>query len=930
MNIGIKTTALALVAMTIGMAAEAKITVTRLTANRQHTPVAIVDGSGGVQLSWRMESDIQNDRPTAYRLVVTNRLTGRKVKDTGKVATAGSSMACTLPGGSAPAGYSWRVMVWDAKGKPSPWSREQTLRRVPQQWRAPWVGAITRRDARLPEGRWANSVFKKDTFKTKWANADTLSGKSITMRRQFSTEGKRRIIDAVAYVSGMGHYEMMINGQRVSDAIFAPLWSEYDKTVYYNMHDVTPLIAKGSNAVSLTLGNGFFNVQRMGRYSKLQTSFGVPQATMMLVITYADGRQQTITTDTQWRWHTNGITFNSIYGGESFNASLHPWQSSTVGFDDSRWRPVVVTEGPRGKLTPQLAPPVKIMERHGVKQWQYIPADSLAAASKRTKRTVSPGAWLADMGQNLAGFPEISVVGQKGQTITLIPAETLTPQGAADQRQTGRQHYYEYTIGQSGQLETWHPQFSYYGFRYMQVEGAVMDGEPNPRNLPVIKTLNSCFIHSSAQEVSAFECSNPILNGAHRLIERAERSNMQSVLTDCPHREKLGWLEQDHLCGPSLLYNYDMTTYVPKVIGDICDTQKANGMVPTTAPQYVSFGNLFDDSPEWGSTLAVLPFQYYSMYGDSTLITRHYQAMSRYADYLTQRADKGIVSHGLGDWYDYGPWRAGFSRNTPVPLVATAHYIINLRLVARAAAMTGRKADARRYALLEQDVVKAFNDTFFRPDSMTYGSGSQCSMALPLYLGIAGEHKQAVLKSLVDDIRRHGTRLTTGDVGNRYLFRVLADNGLNDLLYEMLNHYDTPGYGFQLKQGATTLTEQWDPRQGTSQNHFMMGQIDEWLFRSLAGIRPTDREAVQQGCTMVADGTQTGGMTGDTHITIAPTLPGDLTYVKAHTELTCGRVAVYCDRHTLRATIPMGCTATIITPTGTSCERGAGTWEISY
>lgn len=342
------------------------------------------------------------------------------------------------------------------------------------------------------------------------------------------------------------------------------------------------------------------------------------------------------------------------------------------------------------------------------------------------------------MGQNLSGFPEITVSGQPGQKITLLVSEKLTPQGACDQRQTGRQHYYEYTIGnhQHPSPTTHHPRFSYYGFRYIQVEGAVWEGEPNPDGLPVLHKLQSCFVYNSAPEVSSFECSNELFTKTHRLIERAERSNMQAVLTDCPHREKLGWLEQDHLNGPSLLYNYDMRTYIPKIIQDIVDTQKADGMVPTTAPQYVSFGNLFDDSPEWGSTLIILPFMYYDQYGDSTLITDNYEPMRRYVDYLTSRADNGIVSHGLGDWYDQrGIEPGGFTKNTPIPLVATAHYLMDLRYVAQAARMKGLGEESRKYDEMAEFVARQFNKTFYHPDSCYYGTGSQCSNALPLFLG---------------------------------------------------------------------------------------------------------------------------------------------------------------------------------------------------
>lgn len=905
---------IAALAALVSLCADAKLTVTRLTCNYQGVPVTADDGgsidqtaitTGGIRLGWQMTADANGERQLAYEITICENVTNKKVYTTGKVKSSQSQLVNVPALKPNTHGYYWQVRVWNEKGEASDLSKKQKIRVVPEKIDAEWIGAITRKDAKLPYGRFPNSVFKKDSFKTKWADVDTLSAKSIILRKGFDT-GRKRITDAVVYVCGLGHYRLNINGATVGDAEFAPVWSEYDKTVYYNVFDVTDLITAGGNAVSVLLGNGMFNVQRMGRYSKLQTSFGPPQMLLRLEINYADGTRQVIKSGDDWKYSLSPITFNSIYGGESYDARLEQQGCCKAGFDDSGWRKAVVTEGPKGQLTPQTVQPVRIMERYGIKSWKPIPADSLASASKSTKREIHPSAFVADMGQNLAGFPEITVSGKRGQKVTLIVAEKLTRQGACDQRQTGRQHYYEYTLKGDGTDETWHPHFSYYGFRYIQVEGAVLEGQPNPDGLPVLKRLNSCFIYNSAEEVSSFECSNPLFTDTHRLIERAERSNMQGVLTDCPHREKLGWLEQDHLCGPSLLYNYDMTRYAPKVIRDITDTQKADGMVPTTAPQYISFGNLFDDSPEWGSTLVILPFMYYDQYGDSTLITDNYEPMRRYVDYLTTRADNGIVSHGLGDWYDYGPWRAGFSKNTPVPLVATAHYIFDLQLLVRAARMTGRTADAGKYSAMLDKTVESFNREFFNPDSCTYGTGSQTSNALPLYLGLTGGNKQGVLASLVNDIKEHGTRLTTGDVGNRYLFQTLAQNGLNELLYTMLNHYETPGYGFQMRHGATTLTEQWDPNQGSSLNHFMMGQIDEWLFKTLAGIQNQP------------------GTHGLRHLLIQPTLVGDLQYVKASTHSLYGKISVDCTRTSLTVEIPVGSDATVVLPNGERKQVGSG------
>lgn len=864
----------------------AKLVIHKTLCNYQTEPTALVDGSEKIRVGWQYTDDQKVPAmQEAYHLIIAERHTERIVYN--RQVNTDKSQFVELPQLKHNAfGYEWRVRISQG-GQWSEWSRKQTIRVMPEIKSPTWIGAISKKDAHIPSGRWSNTEFKKDSFKTQWADVDTLSARSIVLRNdimlsRFDNDGlKRKIVDAIVYICGLGHYELFINGNKIGDSMFAPLWSEYSKTVYYNVHDVTEVLQhSGPNEFAVLLGNGFFNVQRGSRYSKLQTSFGPPQLMFRLDITYDDGSTKQIVSDRNWRWALSPITFNSIYGGESYDARLET---------SPQWHPVVVTEGPEGTPRPETCQPVKVMEHYDILSWKPITQDSLASASQKTKRTIDPSAIICDMGQNLAGFPEITVTGERGQKITLLVSERLTPQGVCDQSQTGRQHYYEYTLKGDEEQETWHPRFSYYGFRYIQVEGAVMEGQPNPNRLPVIHSLRSCFIYNSAAETSSFWCNDDLFTRTHRLIERAERSNMQAVMTDCPHREKLGWLEQDHLCGPSLLFNYDMTRLVPKIIRDIVDTQKPDGMVPTTAPQYVSFGNLFDDSPEWGSTLIILPFQYYDMYGDSTLITDNYKPMRRYVDYLTSRAEDGIVSHGLGDWYDYGPWKAGFSRNTPVPLVATAHYIYDLQLITEAAKMVGNKADSEKYEALCQQVTAAFNRRFYKPDSCYYGSGSQTSNALPLFLGICGDNKQKVLNSLIADIHAHGDRLTTGDVGNRYLFRVLADNGLSNLLFRMLNHHDTPGYGFQIAQGATTLTEQWDPRQGSSENHFMMGQIDEWLFRSLSGIR------------------QQSGTHGMRHLIIDPQPIGNIHSLRTSIQTLYGEVRVERTPEGIHYSLPGGC-----------------------
>lgn len=893
------------------------IKIDRLTTGMQEG-LAMVEGHPRV--SWTMKSDENNTRQTAYEIDIREAHTNRPVWNSGKVLSEKNNLVSIQDAGlsraNSPYTYVWRVRVWDEADTPSAWSADATFRYAPETIEdSQWIGAITRKDANIPEGRkFHGTDLKEPGVKALWEAVDTLSGKSIHLRKAF--KATKEIAEATVYVCGLGNYELSLNGRKVGDGEFTPLWSDFDKTVYYNTYNVTTHLRKGENVAGIILGNGFYNVQG-GRYVKLKISFGPPTLLFRLQINYTDGTQETVNSGSDWKYTFGAITFNCMYGGESYDARLEQKGWDKPGFNDASWLPVVVQEAPKGVLRPQQAPPVKIMERYDIQKVTTLTPGQIASATVSTKRTVDPSAFVLDMGQNLAGFPEITVRGKRGQKLTLLVGEALTDEGAVNQRQTGRQHYYEYTLKGDGD-ETWHPRFSYYGFRYIQVEGAVLQGEKNPSQLPVLKKINSCFIYNSAPKVSTFETSNALFNATHRLIEKAVRSNMQSVFTDCPHREKLGWLEQIHLNGPGLLYNYDLRSYTLKIMQDIADAQMPDGAIPSIAPQYVVFHEPslidFAESPEWASTFIIFPFMYYDAYGDDSLIKKYYRQMRAYVDYLTSRADNHIVSFGLGDWYDYGDFKAGFSRNTPVPLVATAHYYMDITYLVEAARMVGNTYDVNYYTELAEKVNKAFNAKFLNPETSQYGTGSQTSNALPVFLKM--NQSEEVLHNLIKDIEAHGNRLTTGDVGNRYLIQSLARNGQNELLYQMFNHDETPGYGFQLKFGATTLTEQWDPRQGSSWNHFMMGQIDEWFFHSLAGIQFN-----ANAC-------------GNERIIIRPQVVGDLHYVKASTETPYGKVKVHWTRDgsafNMEVTIPVNASATVYLPgNGGVKEVNSGIYQFS-
>ncbi len=697
---------------------------------------------------------------------------------------------------------------------------------------AQWIGAITRQQAHIPEGRYYQGAVLKES-KSLWAKADTLSRRSIILRRSFKPW--KTIKKAELRICGLGFYELTINNKKVGDAEFAPLWSDYDKSIFYNLYDVTSYLQLGDNEIRVLLGNGFYNEQG-GRYHKLRISFGPPTLKFFLYVIYEDGMRERLLSDENWEWAPSPIVFNSIYGGEDYDARIEP----------TDWKPVVIQEAPKGLLRKQIAKPVKIMEQFPVKK--TLRKDSLM---------------VLDMGQNLAGYPEITVSGKPGQYLKITPAETLTPEGLCNQKQTGRPHYYTYILKGEGK-ETWHPRFSYYSYRYLQIEG----------DIKVLKDIKSCFIYNSALRIGEFECSNPLINDTHKLIDRAIRSNWQAVWTDCPAREKLGWLEQDWLNGEALVYNYDAQSMIEQTMQNIVDAQHEDGSMPEIAPEYTQFtgswAKPFQESPEWGGAIIALPMLYWQHYGDLSLAREYYEPMKRYINYLASQDSAYILKMGLGDWYDYGPGRAGFSQNTPMPLVATAHYYQWMCYMYVLAKQLGKRDEAYAFNQRAENIRQAFNREFYDAKRKTYGTGSQCSLALPLYLKLVPEKDyQAVLQNLIKDIHQHGDRLTTGDVGNRYLFYTLSKNGHRELLYKMLNHYDVPGYGYQIKKGQTTLTEQWNPDHGASMNHFMMAHIENLLIPDLLGIQRN----------------------GDL-IEIAPHPVGDLTWCKGSTMSAQGKVSV--------------------------------------
>jgi alpha-L-rhamnosidase len=502
--------------------------------------------------------------------------------------------------------------------------------------------------------------------------------------------------------------------------------------------------------------------------------------------------------------------------------------------------------------------------------------------------------------------------------VRIAPAELLGADKTITQKNVGRGFYFTYILKGSG-VETWRPRFTYYGFRYAQVEGGVPQGQLNPTGRPEIVHLTALHTRNAAPSAGEFSCSNELLNRTYTLVDWAIKSNLASVFTDCPHREKLGWLEETHLMGASMRYGYDIATLCRKTIADMRASQLANGLVPEIAPEYVKFewgGDMFRDSPEWGSASIILPWYLYQWYGDRQALAANYDMMRRYVAYLGTKANGHILSQGLGDWYDLGPKPPGTSQLTPMGVTGTATYYYDLTIVAKIALLLGKTEEATAYSTLGEEVKTAFNQKFFNPQTKQYATGSQTANAMAVYMGlVAPADKAAVVETIVQELRTHDNRLSAGDIGYRYLLRVLEDAGRSDVIFAMNSRADVPGYGYQLAHGATALTESWAALPTVSNNHLMLGHLTEWLYSGLGGIRPAE------------------GSVAFNKIDIRPEPVGDVTSAKASHQSPYGLIATDWKKtgnsFDLTVTIPANTTATIYLPAAATATITEGNQPLS-
>lgn len=845
------------------------------------------------RLSWEMDDPRRGAAQRAYQVVVATSpeaLEGESgvLWDTGKVASDASAQIA-YAGQALQSGMQahWRVRVWDADDQASPWSEPACWSMGllnPAAWDASWIG-----DAQAPPPDLSEPLPPP------------------RLRREFTLPTGVEIRRAVVYVTALGLYEFRLNGQRVGDHLLAPEWTDYHKRVQYQTYEVTSLLRSGANALVAQLGDGWYagriGLSGMISGAPLRAHYGrQPRLLARLAVELSDGRTLSVVSDGTWRVSTDGpIRASDLLDGETYDARRETPGWDRPGFDDSAWRPAGTFEkvdaayaGP--KLVAQPNEPIRI-----VREIRPI-----------AMTEPQPGAYVFDLGQNMAGWSRIRLRGPAGTTVTLRHAEVLNPDGTiytANLRSAAQTD--RFTLRGGGASELFEPRFTYHGFRYVEVTGL--------HDTPAIEDVTGIAFCSAAPEAGRFDCSSPMLNRLMENIVWTQRANMMSVPTDCPQRdERLGWMGDILAFAQTACFNMDMAAFFTKWLPDVRDAQTDDGRYPDFAPHPYNPNTRFSGVPAWGDAGVFVPWCAYVNYGDRRLLKRHFESARRWVDYVREKNPDLLWKNSRGN--DYGDWlnadtlklegwpTAG--AEAPKEVFATMFFARSTDLVARMADVLGRRDDAQRYRALAGQIRAAFNRAYVGPDGRIQGD-TQAGYAIALAFDLLPESQQALaVRHLLEGFEPYGGRISTGFHSTICLMNELTRRGHSDEAYRLINNREMPSWGYAIDHGATTVWERWDgyvEGRGfqdpgmNSFSHYAIGSVGEWMVRTIIGINPDESRP------------------GYKHFYVRPRPGGGLTWARGTHRSLYGPIECAWRKENGRLTIdlvvPPNTTATVSVPT---------------
>jgi alpha-L-rhamnosidase len=748
------------------------------------------------ELSWRLVAQTRGMRQTSYQIRIASSERGLRaasalIFDSGKVLSDQSvRVRYGGPALQTRQRYYWQVRVWDERERPSAWSASA------------W---------------WEMGLLSSTDWSARWIQPEAAADEAVMLRKPFHLRGK--VASARAYVTSHGLYHLFLNGRRVGDAEFAPGWTSYRKRLQYQTYDVSDLLRPGDNVAGALLGTGWY-VGEIGFAGK-RNQYGKKVALLVQIeVRYVDGTTERIVTDGDWKSSRGPILSSSLYDGETYDARLEQPGWNASGFDDARWKPVVVVEAAKDVLVAQGSPPVRRV------------AELTPVSIKR----VGNGQFIVDMGQNMVGWVRLTVQGAAGTTVTLRHTEVLDAEGRpylANLRTADQ--LVSYTLKGQG-LESFEPHFSFQGFRYVTVAGY-------PGALTSEK-IRGVVLHSDLSDTGDFHSSEPLLDQLQRNIVWGLKGNFIDVPTDCPQRdERLGWTGDAQVFARTAAFNADVAAFFEKWLKDLAADQLKSGSVPLVVPNIIAGGG----AAGWGDAATVIPWSMYLAYGDRRVLEQQYDSMIRWVEYQRRLAGEDLIWEGgfqFGDWLDFGSDQRNNHGGTDPDLIATAYFAHSADLLARAAGVLGKSADAQRYQQLFDDIRGSFQRRFVTLDGEV-GAGTQTSYVLALQFGLLREQQREVAAGhLAAEVRQRG-HLTTGFLGTPWLLFALSDYGYLDEAYGLLERREYPSWLYPITKGATTIWERWDgvKPDGSFQtpamnsfNHYAYGAVGEWLYSVIAGI----------------------------------------------------------------------------------------------
>ena len=785
------------------------------------------------RFSWVLESSQRGQTQSAYQILVA----GSEEKlhanigdkwDSGKVASD-ESVNVTYKGSALASGEKcyWKVRCWDKDGEVSAYSTPATFE---------------------------TGLLKESDWEGRWIGADA-SISAPLLRKEFEITKKAK--QARAYISGLGWYELYINGEKVGDHVLDPATTDYDKRILYVTYDVTDRLTAGANVVGVMLGNGWYSEPPSAGYGDS------PRLLMQMNVAYADGSATTIETDRTWKVCSGPITRNDLFGGETYDARLEKRGWASTGYDDRDWDRAIRKTHPGGKLESQLMPPIKVN--------QTIEPVKLT--------NPKPGIYVYDMGRLFGGWARVRVKGEKGTKVTMkYAARRFEDSGLVNKRRHPAPKETDFYILKGDPAgEVYEPRFTYHPVRYVQVEG--YPGEPT------LGDVEGRVVYSAVDLSGDFHCSNALLNRIHRNVVWTITNGLYGLPLDCLHREHWAWLDPG--TDASTLYaRKHMPLFWTKWLRDAKHAQHADGVIPDVVPAYPLKGRNTGD-PAWAGNYPILVWYLHQYYADHRILAEHYASMKKWTDHLTSIADDHLVTEGhYGDHMLPGksPGSEVFiSKETPPPLLWTGYYYRDVCIVSQAADILGKADDAEHYSELADKIKNALNERWLNKDTCEYATGSQTANLFPLVLGIVPKaNEDGVVRNIATDIMEaHEGHLHTGNIGTTSLMETLVAHGLGDVMYEIATTTTYPGWGYMVKKGATTIWEAWGLRNDVgsgAESMVMWCSIDEFFYNSLAGI---------QGPSYYGPGYMTPGFR---EICIKPHVLGDLKYASASLKTVRGMV----------------------------------------